>query len=109
MSVGYGRLELDAKESENAITRTELENNVFYDVRELGKTNGEIVIRIEDDTVTEERAEQILREIKDIFDTLNVGFYKITFTLKYPASEGNADEHRSDDIRYEDILYENIK
>lgn len=58
-----------------------------YDIRELAKTAGYLVIYVEDDIVTVERAAEVLLELKNVFDRKNVPFYAIDFVLEYPRKE----------------------
>ena len=58
-----------------------------YDIRELAKTAGYLVIYVEDDVVTVERAAEVLLELKEVFDRKNVPFYAIDFVLEYPRKE----------------------
>ncbi|MBP3578358.1 MAG: hypothetical protein J6K15_09635, partial [Lachnospiraceae bacterium] len=58
-----------------------------YDIRELAKTAGYLVIYVEDDVVTVERAAEVLLELKEVFDRRNVPFYAIDFVLEYPRKE----------------------
>lgn len=78
-----------------------------YDIRELGARAGLLVIYVEDDEVTVERAAEVLLELKKVFDAKNVPFYAIDFVLEYPRKEegGTTKEGRveADGFLYTDI------
>ncbi len=74
-----------------------------YDIRELAAKAGYLVIYVEDNEVSVERAAEILLELKELFDKRNVPFYAIDFVLEYPRSEdGTVKEGRID---LENFLY----
>ena len=70
-----------------------LEIGKIYDIKELGKSAGHIVLYIDDNQVSSERASEILLDIKDILDKADVPFYTIDFTLSEKRT-GNADIDR---------------
>ncbi len=78
-----------------------------YDIRELGAQAGRVVIYVEDDVVSIERAAEILLELKEIFGRRNVPFYAIDFVLEYPRKEegGNI---REGCVNVEGFLYSDI-
>ena len=78
-----------------------------YDIRELAKTAGYLVVYVEDDVVTVERAAEVLLELKEVFDRRNVPFYAIDFVLEYPrkAEGGTTKEGR---VNVEGFLYADI-
>ena len=78
-----------------------------YDIRELAAKAGYLVVYVEDDAVTVERAAEVLLELKEVFDRRNVPFYAIDFVLEYPRKEegGTIKEGR---INVEGFLYSDI-
>jgi len=78
-----------------------------YDIRELGALAGYLVVYVEDEEVTIERAAEVLLELKQLFDTENVPFYAIDFVLEYPRvpEGGNSKEGR---VNVEGFLYADI-
>ena len=78
-----------------------------YDIRELGALAGYLVVYVEDEEVTIERAAEVLLELKQLFDTENVPFYAIDFVLEYPRvpEGGNSKEGR---VNVEGFLYSDI-
>lgn len=83
-----------------------------YDIRELAKTAGYLVVYVEDDVVTVERAAEVLLELKEVFDRRNVPFYAIDFVLEYPRKPegGTTKEGRVniDGFLYSDIYEEGL-
>lgn len=78
-----------------------------YDIRELAKKAGCMVVYVEDDVVTIERAAEVLLELKEVFDRKNVPFYSIDFVLEYPrkAEGGTTKDGR---VNVEGFLYSDI-
>ena len=78
-----------------------------YDVRELAAKAGHMVIYVEEDEVSIERAAEVLLELKEVFDRRNVPFYSIDFVLEYPRKEegGTTKEGR---VNIEGFLYADI-
>lgn len=92
---------------ENYVILDKVELDKQYDIRELAKTAGYLVVYVEDDVVTVERAAEVLLELKAMFDRKNVPFYAIDFVLEYPRKEegGNTKEGR---VNVEGFLYSDI-
>ncbi|MBR7160855.1 MAG: hypothetical protein IKD07_00430 [Clostridia bacterium] len=88
LSMGYGDLKFDRERGEaavpGALQRNELVNDRFYNVSKLGATNGELVLYIDSDTVTNEKAAEILLKTKELMDGAEISFYSIHFVLRYP-------------------------
>ncbi len=83
-----------------------------YDIRELAAKAGYLVVYVEDDVVTVERAAEVLLELKEVFDRRNVPFYAVDFVLEYPwrAEGGTTKEGRVevDGFLYSDIYEEGM-
>ena len=92
---------------ENYVILDKVELDKKYDIRELAKTAGYLVIYVEDELVTMERAAEVLLQLKELFDQRNVPFYAIDFVLEYPRKEegGNIKEGR---VNVEGFLYSDI-
>lgn len=92
---------------ENYVILDKVELDKKYDIRELAKTAGYLVIYVEDELVTVERAAEVLLQLKELFDQRNVPFYAIDFVLEYPRKEegGNIKEGR---VNVEGFLYADI-
>lgn len=88
LSMGYSDLEFDLELGEEpiegALLRSDLVNDRFYNVSKLGATNGEIVLYIDSDTVTNEKAAEILLKTKELMDGAGISFYSVDFCLRYP-------------------------
>lgn len=110
-------LELDEEDIlEYALIIEDLKLDGLYDVQELGKEAGHIVLYVYNEEVSVERAAEILLEVKKQMDAGGVNFYVIDFVLEYPKPEdgGHWKEGRvetmeflSDDI-YEDGMIERV-
>lgn len=92
---------------ESYVILDKVELDKKYDIRELAKTAGYLVIYVEDDEVSIERAAEDLLELKEVFDRRNVPFYAIDFVLEYPRKEegGTIKEGR---VNVESFLYSDI-
>jgi len=55
-----------------------------YDIRELGKAAGHLVLYIYDEEVSVEKAAEILLEVKHLMDAGGVSFHVIDLVLEYP-------------------------
>lgn len=108
--IAYGSIECDAKT---------LELDGQYDLEELGAQTGYLHITIRDDVVSEERAGEILLDIKERMDAAGICFYAIDFSLWYPRvsddpalwtvkSEGESAGIKVIGFRYEDIYEEGL-
>ena len=67
-----------------SLNQDELVLDKIYDIRELGRQAGHLVIYIESDTVTTEAAAEIMLDIKARFDDAGIPFAAMDFTLWYP-------------------------
>ena len=91
--IAFGDLEFDGEVGEefpeNAIMRNELVNGVRYDIDELGRTNGKIVLYIDTDKADLESAASVLLDVKRIMDEAGINFYWIDLNLRLVDGEGN--------------------
>lgn len=67
-----------------ALNQDELVLDKLYDIRELGRQAGHLVVYIDDDTVTMDAAAEIMLDIKAQFDNAGIPFAAMDFTLQYP-------------------------
>lgn len=89
------------------IDQSELVLDKVYDIRELGRRAGFVVLYIDSDTVSIEKAAEILLHVKALFDEAGVPFAAIDFVLQYPRpEEGRRPEG---DVRVEGFPYEDIR
>lgn len=114
--IGYGTLEIYPEEAleyteeydipSYAIAQESLELDKIYNIRELGRQAGHINIYVEADTVSIEKAAEMMVDIKTYFDDANIPFAAMDFTLQYMKSE---DGTRSDvEVHVKDFPYEDI-
>ena len=67
---------------------SDLESNRFYDVDALAATSGYLTLFVEDATVSEEKAAEILLTTKQLLDDAGVTFYAVHFVLTPLRPEG---------------------
>ena len=113
VSMGYGDLEFEREVGteaiEGAVKKSELVNDRFYNVGELGATNGKIVLYIDSNTVTNERAAEILLKTKELLDQSGISFYSVHFVLRYPPHDPEKSYARPEgEIDLKDFLYTDI-
>lgn len=65
----------------------ELEPDRLYDIRELGAQAGYLTVYIDDETVSVERAAEIMLEIKALMDECGAPFYAMNLVLQHPQPE----------------------
>jgi len=117
--IGYGDIEFIPEEyADNpdvpsyALHIEDLEVDGIYNLTELGVQAGHLVLYINEDTVTIERAAEIMLDIRSIFDDAGVSFYSMDFVLEYPRNEdGTRNSENRIDINgflYEDIYEEGM-
>ena len=94
---------------EGALKRSDLANDKFYNVGELGAKNGELVLYIDSDIVTNEKAAEILLKTKELMDQSGISFYSVELCLRHPPYDAEKSYERPDgEIRLEDFLYADI-
>lgn len=119
--IGYGTLEIYPDEfigiEENydipsySIAQSSLELDKIYDIRELGRQAGHIIIYVESDTVSIEKTAEMMLDIKSYFDEANIPFVAMDFTLQYMKSEDGTrpdEEIHVKNFHYEDIYVEGM-
>ena len=90
-----------------AIVTETLTPDILYDINEMGRKAGHLVIYVADDELTEEKMAETLLGIKDIFDKSGVSFYAINCQIE----NRKADEPPSTDIKQIEVqhfLYSDI-
>lgn len=98
LHIGYGDISFSGMEPE-------LDRE--YDLRELGARAGKLIVYIRDDTVTEERAAEILLDIKALMGENGAAFHSIHFVLGY-ADHGDGSAPPEGRVEAMDFLYEDI-
>lgn len=99
----------DERDHSYAIPREELVMDKEYslnEIRRFGSRAGILTVYIQEDTVTVERAAQIMLHIRSLFDDAGVPFYRMDFVLRYPKPEDDSPWPEGD-VRAE-LLYEEI-
>lgn len=86
----------------------ELVVNGEYDIRELGKENGCIVFYAYDETITAERAGELMLLLKEELDKANVPFHAMDFVLELPRRENGTRNNDAGEIRVENFKYADI-
>ncbi|MGM9941013.1 MAG: hypothetical protein ACI32N_03355 [Bulleidia sp.] len=76
----------------------------IYNISELGSQIGSLVIYVKEDTVSIERASEIILDIRSMFDQAGIGFHDMDFVLE---SETGEKEIRVS-LLYEDIVEEGL-
>lgn len=113
VSMGFGDLEFEhevgAEVVEGALKRIDLVNDKFYKVGELGAKNGELVLYIDSDTVTNEKAAEILLKTKELMDQSGISFYSVHLVLQYPPYDAEKSYARPEgEINLRKFLYSDI-
>ena len=118
--IAFGTLEIypgeDIESGSNefpsyAIDQRKLELDKIYDINELGKRAGTLVIYVDSDEVTAEKAAEIMLNIRKYFDSKGICFAAMDFTLQYPKPEEGVrpdDYIGAEDFFYGDIVEENL-
>ena len=114
--IGYGTLEIYLEEliasdeyydiPSYSINQNTLELDKIYDIRELGRQAGHLIIYVEADTVSIEKASEMMLDIKTYFDAANIPFAAMDFTLQYMKTEDGT--HSDEEVRVENFPYEDI-
>ena len=113
LSMGYGSLEFDREVGEDsiegAIKQSDLVNDRFYNVSELGAKNGKLVLYIDDENVTNVKAAEILLKTKELMDSAGISFHSIYFSLRYPPYDPKESYKRPEgEISIRTFLYTDI-
>lgn len=109
--ISYGEIALYYEHKEfgpnYGVVQEELVLDQAYDIMDLAKTAGHIVLHIEDETVDVERAAEILLDVRRIMDQKGIRFYAIDFVLEQSQGDGkplvNGPRVNIQDFLYEDI------
>ena len=89
-----------------ALSQDTLEIDKVYDIRELGAASGKLVIYVDETVITEQRAAEIVLDIRKTMDDAGIPFRAMDFHLQTPLpTEGPRNGARIDlyDFLYEDI------
>jgi len=72
------------------LSAEDLEPDGVYDIRKLGAEAGYLTVYIDDETVSVERAAEIMLDIKARLDACGIPFYAMHFVLQYPQPSEDA-------------------
>ena len=114
--IGYGRLEIYPREAfedpvwngvpHYAMIQDDLELDKVYDIRALAAQCGHLIVYVESETITHEKAAEIILDLKALFDEAEIPFVALDFTLWHSLPEEGL---RPDgEVRVESFLYEDI-
>lgn len=78
-----------------------------YDIRELGKAAGHLVLYIYDEDVSVEKAAEILLEVKHLMNAGGVSFHVIDLVLEYPKPVDDS-PRKEGRVETMEFLYEDI-
>lgn len=79
-----------------------------YDVRELGKKAGHIILYVDTEDVTVEKACEILLDVKGRLDNAGIGFYCIDLVVQYPRTSDEAPVRKKGRVEVDGFLYTDI-
>lgn len=95
-----------------ALFTEDLELDQVYDIGELGKAAGHLVLYVNDEDVSVEKAAEILLEVKRLMDAGGVSFHVIDLVLRYPKptddSPGREGRIETMEFPYADIYEEGM-
>lgn len=119
--IQYGKLEIHSQEyiddpmitdiPDYSLATQDLILDKIYDIRELGRQAGHLIVYVDSDTISFELAAKILLDIREEFDNACIPFRSIDFTLQPPLpDEGprTGFEIHFDNFPYEDIYEEGL-
>ncbi len=102
----YGSLEEAIK------TKVSLQPGKNYDVSEIGKEYGKITLYIDTDDVSEEKAKEVLLDLKQRMDKAEITFFSVDLTLQFPTDEKTGERSQEVvsmlDFKYDDIGRKNL-
>lgn len=119
--IAFGTLEIYPQEAfddplatdvpDYALVQQDLVLDQIYDLRELGKQAGHLIVYVDSETITYDLAAQIMVDLRSEFDKANIPFQSMDFVLQPPLPEEGPrpdEDIRVEDIRYEDIYEEGL-
>ncbi len=96
---------------EHAIVQEDLALDGDYDIRQLGRQAGRLVLYVDSDTVTVQAAAEIVLAVRTLFDQAGVPFRTLDFTLRHPLPQDGPRPEGSvaiDGFAYEDIYADGL-
>lgn len=116
--IQYGTLEIYPQEAFDdplvtdipsySLVQDDLVIDKVYDIRELGRMAGHLIVYVDDQELTFENAAKILLDIKNQFDEANIPFRAVDLSMRTDGERINFDHFPYEDI-YEEGLADRIK
>ena len=114
--IAYGDIEFRDRKSigiddmlpDYGIVTDTLELDAYYDIMELGKKAGHIVLYVYDENVSVDRLCEVLLGVKNILNKSGIEFYAIDCVIEYPKPENDGEEHKEGRVEVQNFLCEDI-
>lgn len=112
--IDFGTIEFKAAndtlegEADYGIVMGDLELDKQYDIKEIAKQAGHIIYYAQDETLTFERASELLLILTEELEQADIPFYAIDFSLEPPKEEEQEQIENDEGIYTSNFLYEDI-
>lgn len=113
--IHYGEIKIKETKSKDLFGPTyglrpeELERDKIYDIREIGREAGHLVVYIENEDLNLERASEILIDIKRIFDKKDLPFHSIDLSMQRSGNKsGDKETFEIREFPYKEIYKEGL-
>lgn len=90
-----------------ALLQDELVLDGDYDIRDLGRKAGHLIIYVEGETVSVDEAAQVMCDIRHHFDDADIPFRAMDFVLWYPQDDDGL--RKDGEVHVADFAYEEIR
>jgi hypothetical protein len=120
-NIGYGELMIASREliadpnfrdcPDYAMAQEDLIFDGVYDIRELGAKCGHLVVYVESEELTMEKAAEVMLDIRATFDRVGIPFRAMDFVLQLPMPEDGPwpdEQINVSHFPYEDIVEEGL-
>ena len=112
ITIGFGSIctqgEMGEEFQQSWLDMSTLELDGKYDIRETASRYGKLVVYIEDAETTEERAAELLLDLKKRMDAANVPFARVDFSLEAFRPEQGGTQISQDRVDLMMVPYEEI-
>lgn len=112
VEMAYGDLEfqreLDGIQNPDALGLSDLVNDRIYNVKELGATNGKLVLYVNDDDISFEKAAEILLCAKEFAVKTDISFYTVSFCLRHEPYDTETYKRPEGSIYIRNMLFSEI-
>jgi len=116
--IAFGTLEIYPREALNStdvpsytLVQEELELDGVYDIRQLGREAGHLVIYVDETELTSHRAAEIMLDLRAIFDAAGIPFRAMDLHLRPVRNDDGTRTGKSFNVMhflYDDITEENL-